>query len=245
MNIVSLLITGNEVHDNSLTISGEKFHHLVHVRRLVIGDELRAALPDGRVLNAQITAIAADSILAIVTAEESPRGISPCSINLYQAILKGEKMEMIVQKACELGATTFTPLHTQRIIPQWNKAQQNARVIRWQRIADAASEQSERSITMHVLQPIILAEALTNYNLNLILHERDGVSITEMLNNFPTLPEIGLFIGPEGGWSENESALALAAGARMIHLGDRILRAETAAIVALTLAQYLWGDLGK
>lgn len=245
MKIISILITELDYLESQLTILGEKFHHLVHVKRCAVGDELHAALPNGRVLCARVSEITSASLLAQVTSEEAARGISPCQITLYQAILKGDKMELVIQKASELGATTFVPLQVQRSIPRWNKAQQNERVIRWQRIADAAAEQCERSIAMQICHPTTISEALQNDTVNFLLHEREGISLQEIISKHPTLSAIGLFLGPEGGWHPDETTLALAAGVIPLNLGGRILRAETASIAVLTLAQYLWGDLGN
>ena len=240
---ISLLLTPREYDGEMLTITGEKYHHLAHVRRISVGAALRAALPDGRVLCAEVIDVTADSVRARVTGEEAPGGVSPCQIILYQAILKGEKMDLVTQKATELGVAMLAPVSAQRSVPRWTRAQAVERSRRWQRIADAAAEQCERSMTMQILPTRPLAETLVDEGMKFVLHEREGETMPALAARFPVLTAIGLYIGPEGGWDTREMEMFQAAAVPSLHLGGRILRAETAAIAVVTLTQYLWGDL--
>ena len=156
-----LLIDTKEYCEDTLTIRGPRYHHLVRVCRARVGETLRAALPDGRVVRAEVAEITTDTLHARIVAEESPANLPPCRITLYQAVLKGEKMDFVVQKAGELGACTFVPLLAQRSIPRWTSAQAQERASRWQRIADAAAEQCERTIPLHVEPPQSLADILS------------------------------------------------------------------------------------
>jgi 16S rRNA (uracil1498-N3)-methyltransferase len=206
---------------------------------------LRAALPDGRVVRVEIREITADTVHARIVAEESPAGLPPCRITLYQAVLKGEKMDFVVQKATELGAVALAPLLARRSIPRWTEEQAVERAARWQRIADAAAEQCERAIPLQIEPPQSLEDAIRMQPpLALLLHERDGKNLCELVAAYPRLPDLGLYLGPEGGWEDGEVQILLTAGVLPVHLGPRILRAETAAVTALALAQYLWGDMG-
>ena len=246
MQSTYILISAAEYAGVQIEIAGPKYHHLVRVRRMRPGMVLRAALPDGRLLEAEISEITPDILRARVLREEMITGLSPCRITLHQAVLKGEKMELVVQKASELGVATLAPLLTRRSIPQWSPQQAAQRVERWQRIADAAAEQCERCIPMLVEMPRPLPQALQVEEPNrFLLHERQGFPLPAIAEKYPRLSTVGLFVGPEGGWSEEEVALLIAAGAMPIHLGGRILRAETASLVAVTLAQYIWGDLDR
>jgi len=252
-----LIINPEEHQGEALEIRGPRFHHIARVCRARVGEVLRAALPDGRVVRAEITEIAADVVRARIVAEESPAGLSPCRITLYQAVLKGEKMDFVVQKATELGAMTLVPLLARRSVPRWSEAQARERAARWQRIADAAAEQSERAIPLQVEPPQSLEETFLAHSpfmqgggqgvgesLRLLLHERDGQHLRELAATYPRVTNLGLYLGPEGGWDDEEVSTLRAAGVLPVHLGPRILRAETAAVTALSLAQYLWGDLG-
>jgi len=244
-----LIVTADEYLGDALEIRGARYHHLARVCRLRVGEELRAALPDGRVVRAEVCEITADAVRARIVAEESPAGLPPCRITLYQAALKGEKMDFVVQKATELGALALVPLLTRRSVPRWSEAQARERAARWQRIADAAAEQSERAFPLQIdppqsLDSTIPAHHVSEPSLALLLHEREGQSLRELAAAHPRVGNLALYLGPEGGWDDGEVAALRAAGVLPVHLGPRILRAETAALTALALAQFLWGDLG-
>lgn len=240
-----LIINGEEQQGEELEIRGPRFHHLARVCRARVGETLRAALPDERVVRAEIVEITAEVVRARIVAEESPAGLPPCRITIYQAVLKGEKMDFVVQKATELGACTLAPLQARRCIPRWTPDQALERARRWQRIADAAAEQCERSIPLQVELPQCLTAAIAAQPpLALLLHERDGQHLRDLAAARPRVTDLGLYLGPEGGWDDEEVQTLRTAGVLPVHLGPRILRAETAAVTALALAQYLWGDLG-
>jgi len=242
MDHIYLFISPEDCQGTTLVISGQRYHHLAHVRRVQPGAELRAALPDGRVLCAHVVEITRDKLRADVTGETPPTGLSPCCLTLYQALLKGDRMEWVIQKACELGIHSVVPLETARSVPAWEPAKTCSRLERWQRIADAAAQQCERSVPLQVLAPRTPAQ-LTRHELLLLLHERDGQSLRALAAEYPGVTDLAIAIGPEGGWDDAETEMLRAAGAVPIHLGTRILRAETAAVAAATLAQFLWGDL--
>jgi 16S rRNA (uracil1498-N3)-methyltransferase len=179
-----------------------------------------------------------------VLGEEPPSGVSPCRITLAMAVLKGDKMDLVVQKATELGADAIVPIMAKRSVPRWSPAQAAERAERWARIAESASDQCERSLPPRVDIPRPLATALELPAPAFLLHERDGMPIAAAVRRWPTLEALALYIGPEGGWDPAEVDRLTAAGVCPLHLGGRILRAETAAIAALTIAQLVWGDLG-
>jgi len=243
MRPVYLFISPDCCHGDELVIGGEQFHHLVRVKRLGNGALLHAVLPDGCVFDAEIHHIAEGTLHARVTGYSPPPILSPRRITLYQAVLKGEKMDLIVQKATELGVSILQPLLTRRSVPRWSPAQAAERAERWQRIAEAAAEQCERSIPMRVASPCHCDELAPLPKFTLLWHEREGENLHALTDRVPGTHNIGLLIGPEGGWDNEEVTTFRTAGALPIHLGDRILRAETASITAIVLAQYLWGDL--
>ncbi len=242
---VFCFIDADAVQGEMLRLTGAAFHHLARVRRVRVGETLAAALPDGTLLRATITALGVDALEARVTETRPPVGISPCAITLYQAVLKGDKMEQVVQKACELGAATLTPLLAARSVPRWTPAQAAERTERWGRIAEAAAAQCERSVPLQVTLPETLTAVLARpLPLALLLDARDGDPLPVLAARLPAAPSVALFLGPEGGWDDGELARLRAAGAHPIRLGPRILRAETATLAALTLVQYVWGDVG-
>jgi 16S rRNA (uracil1498-N3)-methyltransferase len=242
---VYLQLSMDQVNGDLADITGPTFHHLIHVRRLVVGDLLHVVLPDGRGCAAVICSIGESSFTARLTSPWHTPAPPPCRLVVYQALLKGEKMDWVVQKTTELGASVFVPLVTRRSVPHLEGARAEERRGRWQRIADAAAAQCERPVPLEVVSLRTVEQAVGSLPaLSILLHEREGHSFTAVAKTTPEAREIGLLIGPEGGWEADECAQLLAGGAQPVRLGGRILRAETAAIVALTLAQYLWGDLG-
>jgi 16S rRNA (uracil1498-N3)-methyltransferase len=245
MASVYLHIDAEHLQGDTVIISGAEFHHLIHVLRLGLGASLRVALNDGRVFAGAISTISPTAFSATLL-HPIEQNVTPlCRIVLFQAMLKGEKMDWVVQKATELGVATLVPLLTLRSVPRLLEEQAASRVTRWQRIADSAAAQCERALPMRV-EPLCavrdVAERLPGFTL--LLHEREGQSLADLHTAIPRAAEIGILIGPEGGWSPEENVALLAARAQPVRLGSRILRAETAATVAIALAQYLWGDLG-
>jgi 16S rRNA (uracil1498-N3)-methyltransferase len=231
-----------------LCITGPAFHHLVHVRRIALGACMRVALPDGSERDALVTEITTDALrarLSPLREVDTPICFPPlCRITLYQAVLKGEKMDWVVQKACELGAAMLIPVFARRSVPRLEGTRASERTARWQRIADAAAAQCERPVLMRVEAPYPLADALDSLpQPTLLLHERDGQSLSAVRAALGPTAQLGLLVGPEGGWDPIEAEVLVAAGTIPVRLGPRILRAETAATVALALAQSLWGDL--
>lgn len=241
-----LFIDDEDYRPPMLIVTGAKLRHLARARRIRVGEMLCASLPSGMVLRGKVEEITADSLIARIETKEAAIGISPCRITLFQAMLKSDKNELVIQKAAELGATALVPLFARRSIPQWPAKKTAERIGRWQRIADAASEQCERSIPLIVEMPLTLTDAIADApGMRILLHERRGQPLNEIHRQHQNAREISLFVGPEGGWDDAEAELLLNAGAHAVNLGPRVLRAETAGIVGVALTQYLWGDLGR
>jgi len=232
--------------ENVIELRGDRYHHLARVSRVRVGEELNAALPDGRVLRATVSEITAEAIIANVIGEAERLPETRCRITLCPAVLKGEKMDLVVQKATELGAYAIAPLWAERCIPRWDARQGRERAERWSRIAASAAEQSERALPPIVSPPRALADYLANPGVQnlFLLHEREGKSLVEVAQEHAGITELALLIGPEGGWTPEETAKILNAGATPLHLSRQILRAETAALAALVVAQVTWGGWG-
>ena len=185
---------------------------------------------------------------------------------LIQGILKGEKMDIVIQKTTELGVNEIVPAVTER-----SQLRDTRRVKRWRKIAEEASRQSGRSAVPVVHEPVELKKVLTSYasqstHQGFIFYEEEGMKLSEAVKVFstkgsknpsPLVGEVGVdsyrgkgegklsvLIGPEGGFSREEVTFAKEKGFLVMSLGKRILKAETAAISAVTLVQYLFGDMG-
>jgi 16S rRNA (uracil1498-N3)-methyltransferase len=170
------------------------------------------------------------------------------SLILAQALLKGEKMDWVIQKATELGVGCIVPVHTTHGVVKIQQDRAKHQRARWQKIALEAAQQSERRTIPTIAEPTDLPHLFASYSsatTKAILSERTGAaSLTAM--PLPSDPEqsIVVLIGPEGGWSQEELRLAQEHGYRSLTLGARILRAETAAIAAISVLQSRLGELG-
>ncbi len=217
-------ITDANLDDDAVMLTGDLFHQIKNVLKLKINETIDLSDGHGIARRGTITTITKTSVDVhlheTLSALESTKRVV-----LYCAILKRENFELVVQKATEIGASEIVPVHTERTVKLGIKMD------RLQKIALEAAEQSGRSVVPTIHEPMKFADALDDAkrnDTNTILH-MDGKDLPQ------TKTSIGLFIGPEGGWSKNELTLAASAGLVATSLGPRPLRAETAAIIATYL----------
>ncbi len=168
---------------------------------------------------------------------------SPVRICLAQGLARSDKMDLALQKAVELGVTRFVPIVAQRSVVKLSDSRAQRRQEHWRGIAIAACEQSGRNRVPDIEQPMSIREFLAA--------DRGGAKYVltangdpAVLSRLPGARAVAVLIGPEGGLTQAEQDTARAAGFKALRLGPRVLRTETAAIAALTLFQYWWGDLG-
>lgn len=177
----------------------------------------------------------------IVTLSEQIIGLaeSPLHTHLGQGLARGEKMDFVIQKATELGVNEITPLVTERCEVRLSDERADKRIAHWQQVAISACEQSGRTKIPVIHAPILLDEwvAHVQADLKLMLHP-----VAESIESYQKPASLALLIGPEGGFSDKEITRAQQHAFQSIRLGHRVLRTETAPIVALALAQQLWGD---
>ena len=219
-------------------ITGDDFKHLKNVLRMRPGD--RAVISDGtdRDYNCIIGKITEDEALltALSDAESSEL---PAKIILYQGLPKGDKLELIIQKAVELGAFRIVPVEMRRSVVKLDDKKKASKLLRWNAIAKSAAEQSGRGRIPEVSQVMSLKEAIADCEGSLVLvpyENEEGMKATAEALKFVTSGStVSLFIGPEGGFEPSEIELLRAAGGRIISLGRRILRTETAGIAAVSL----------
>ncbi len=226
-------------------------HHLARVLRLRPGALVEAADGDGRVFTVRLEAIGAREAWGTIVEqwrEGRPTRESPCAITLAQAILKGERMVWLIQKATELGVGRIVPLETARVVARASAERTSARRSRWERVAREAVKQCGRAVVPVVETPRplpgILAETAA-HDATWLFWEGGGTPLAALARDAGRPRRLLVLIGPEGGFTAEEVAQAEAAGARLAGLGPRILRAESAGLVALALCQYLFGDLGQ
>jgi 16S rRNA (uracil1498-N3)-methyltransferase len=225
----------------SLSITGEPLHHLHSVLRLKIGAELLLLDGAGGCCRGRLTAV--DRRAATVTMLERWQERECCSpLQLLQALPKGDKFDLVLQKGTELGITRFQPLLSARTVSRPERGRQE----RWERIVSEAARQSRRPCLPAVGELLSLAEALPQVNapLRLLLWEESARPLHEVLPE-ESPAAVAVLVGPEGGLSAEEVATATAAGFVAVHLGPRILRTETAGLAIAAVVQYRYGDWGQ
>jgi len=229
--------------EGTFRLDREHKKRLVKVMRLKTGDHL-LVITSGNKWECRIQQILPDEIdLQIVRKLEAP---PPPALHLIlaQAIPKGDRFEWLIQKSTELGVAEIFPLMTERTVVKPGNVP--AKVQRWNEIAGQAAGQSENAFPCLVHPPESLPSFLLkpiNSQLKLLLHERkEAVPLRRLLAGNSDVHRITFVVGPEGGWTETETEEITSCGYTMIHLGPRILRAETGGLVMATLLQYELGD---
>lgn len=241
-------INSTQVADGTVTITGPLCDHLRGSLRVAegetfwIGDERRRRY---RVKAIQVTKQAITG--RIVEERIGPAPGSP-PITLAQTILKGDRMDWLIQKATELGVATLVPLVAEQGIVRPRPSRSDAQQERWQRIALEGAQQSERWDVPTVAAPhkadVFFAGQAAQHT-KLILSERsNGLSLRQAALPVGSAARVIVAVGPEGGWRQDELDLAIQQGFLAVTLGERILRAETAAVAALTIIQSRLGELG-
>ena len=218
------------------------------VLRLAPGDAVTLFDDEGWEHQGVIRSYASQSGEIAIFKSSRPERESPLRVTLAQALGKGEKMDWVVEKATELGAAAIAPFLSSRTVPMLDRAGSEKRQARWRKIALSAAKQSGRTKVPEILAIMDFPElvrAAWPCALKLLCWEGESqINLAQVRRETPRADSLLLLIGPEGGLSADEVAEAARYGFQSIGLGKRILRTETAALVALSLAQFLWGDLG-
>ena len=230
-----------------LKVEGEEVKHIRKVLRLRAGDEITVFDGLGREFEGTIVEEGLSSVVIRVNSVYSSKRDSPLDVTLAQSLLKGEKMDYLIQKATELGVKEIIPFLSSRSVPLLEKSKRLKRHHRWERIAIEASKQCGRGVVPKIEFPQDYSEMLPKASpnaLRLILWEREGIKLKEILERSKEKKKIFFVIGPEGGFSQGEVDEAKGAEFIPVTLGRRILRAETASLCFLSILQYEQGDIG-
>jgi 16S rRNA (uracil1498-N3)-methyltransferase len=241
-----------------VSLPGRVAHQIRSVLRLRAGDDIELLDGSGALYEARLAEVTTDGVSADLLVRREPESEPSVRIDLYQALLKGEKMELVLQKGTEIGVTRFIPLLSERCISRPTVADLERKLDRWRAIVREAAEQSGRAILPEVGHLHSLAEACkeaTSADLAAMAWEEEhavgiGAAVREAglraeePRKGDARPRVALLIGPEGGFSSQEAREVRAAGLKVVSLGPRILRAETAALVATTLVLCESGDMG-
>lgn len=236
-----------QVRDNKAYITGSDVNHIVNVLRMKKDDKLRIKMEDdSNVYICRISEISDEEVccdVLLVTPETSEL---PVKIVLFQGLPKGDKMELIIQKAVELGASEIVPVKMKNAVVKLDDKKAAAKVTRWNLISEAAAKQAKRDIIPRVAKVMTYGEAveyMKSMDVRLLAYElTDADSMNEtrnILSNINDSDTIGIFIGPEGGFDGSEVDIAIRAGIQPITLGHRILRTETAGMLFISWLVYL------
>lgn len=228
--------------DLTVILTPEAANHLVRVLRFEVNDQFTVFNGDGGEYLAKIIEIKKQQVVIHIESYKNHSVESPLKIHLGQAISRNEKMDFTIQKAVELGVTAITPLTTERCGVKLSADRWEKKLQHWQGVITSACEQSGRNFIPTIYPPMVLSQwlARSQADLKMILHPVGTKKIHD-LKNHPQ--SIDLLVGPEGGFDELEINMAQQHQFISLQLGPRILRTETAALVAITTMQCLWGDL--
>ena len=244
--MLHLFADPSDVQDELLTITGPEVNHIRNVMRLKPGEEISVSIGgDGKEYRYGIESYTEDSVLCRLRFVKDKEVELPVKVLLFQGLPKADKMDLIVQKAVELGAAEIIPVSMERCVVKLDAGKAAKKTARWQTIAESAASQSRRSIIPRVLAPMSMKEAVEyakeQTEVRVIpyeLQEDDG-SVKQYLESLKEGQSVSIFIGPEGGFAPGEVELAKEAGIQPISLGRRILRTETAGLAILSWLIYI------
>jgi 16S rRNA (uracil1498-N3)-methyltransferase len=240
-------ITSPQIQGEHIHVIGPLLKHLKDALRIKQGESLIFVDEERQRYLAQVDRISPQLIVARIMERREPAPPPALSITMGQGIIKGKKMDWVVQKATEIGVDQIIPLLTGRTVVRLEGLKARRQQERWQAIAHEAAQQSGRDQVPSVRPVCSLPDFIrsTDHQLRLILWEGETErSLKDELSTQKDSKSVSMLIGPEGGFSQEEVEDAKDQGFRAVHLGEKILRAETAGLVTLGILQYLWGDLG-
>lgn len=234
----------HQIQGNRAVICGTDVNHIKNVLRMKVGEEIALSNGvDGKEYRVGIVAFTEDAVECEVRFVKEDAIELPCNIYLFQGLPKGDKMELIIQKAVELGAFEVIPVAMSRSVVKLDEKKATTKVKRWQAIAEAAAKQSKRGVIPQVQRVMTYKEALAyakDMEVKLLPYElAEGMAKTkELIGQITKGQDVAIFIGPEGGFATEEVERASAEGFEAVTLGKRILRTETAGMTLLSILMY-------
>ena len=245
MAITRLFVHGDLRPDQTLQLDEEQSRYVGRVLRLRVGDAIAVFNGEAGEFAATISGLGKTSAAITIGSAIESSTESPLRVHLVQGVSRGERMDLIVQKATELGVKRISPVLTEYGVVKLDQARSAKRREHWQKVAESACEQSGRIRPPLIDEPLTLKSWLgaktREADVDLILRPD---ATTPMASLQPPKTKVCLLIGPEGGFSDIEYDDASVAGFTAVSLGPRVLRTETAAIAAVAIAESMWGDLG-
>lgn len=247
MRLTRLHVEGPLSSGRRITLAGNAASHVTRVLRLRVGAQLVLFDGSGGEYEASIDKAHGGEVTVAIGEHQGIERESPLALTLAQGVSRGERMDLVVQKATELGVTRIVPVLTERSVVRLTAQQSDRKLIHWRAITIAACEQCGRNRLPELATPVTLAQLLgaagesgAASGLRLLLSPEGSATLAGLTR---PMAAATVLIGPEGGFSDAEEQAAVAAGFTAVRLGPRVLRTETAAIAALTLLQRELGDL--
>ena len=234
----------HQISDKTVRIEGADVNHIKNVLRMKVGEELSVSNGvDGKEYRCGIVAMDEECITCELRFVKEDGVELPSEVYLFQGLPKADKMELIIQKAVELGVHAVVPVSTKRCVVKLDDKKAKSKIARWQGLAEAAAKQSKRRIVPEVKDVMSFKEAINfvkDFEVKLIPYElaEDMSKTKEIINSLQPGQKIAIFIGPEGGFEGAEVQSAMEAGVEPITLGKRILRTETAGFTVLSWIMY-------
>lgn len=236
-------VTPDQVKEEEIYIEGTDVNHIKNVLRMKAGEQLEVSDGNNRKYLCEIVSLSPEEVRVHIVEELEKNTELPSEICLFQGLPKGDKMDLIVQKAVELGASGIVPVSTKRSVVKLDDKKALKKRERWQSIAEGGAKQSGRTVIPKVEQVLTYKEAIARakkLDVVLIPYElAEGMQETrDIISGILPGQSVGIFIGPEGGFDTSEVAYAIEQGIKPITLGKRILRTETAGLAVLSILMY-------
>lgn len=236
-------VTPEQVKEETIIIDGSDVNHIKNVLRMKIGEELEISDGNNKKFLCEIASMTAEEVCAKIKQELIADTELPSKIYLFQGLPKSDKMELIVQKAVELGVYEIIPVATKRAVVKLDDKKASKKIERWQAIAESGAKQSGRNVIPEVKKVMAFKDAVQyakSLDVLLVPYElAEGMSETKaLISAIRPGQSVGFFIGPEGGFETSEVEYAVENGAKAITLGKRILRTETAGLTTLSILMY-------
>lgn len=233
----------SQVGEREILMTGSDVNHMKNVLRMKEGDEIKVSDGANKIYHCRIMDVAGETIAAEILSIEESFAELPAQIYLFQGIPKGDKMELIIQKAVELGAFAIVPMVTNRVVVKLDAKKEQSKLRRWSAIAESAAKQSGRTIVPEILPVMSFREVcvyVKEFEHKLIPYEcAKGMERTrELVGRIKPGSKVAVLIGPEGGFEKEEIELAVQAEIEPVTLGKRILRTETAGMSMLSVLMF-------
>lgn len=236
-------VTPNQVKENQIYIEGSDVNHMKNVLRMKVGERFQVSDGNNKKYICSIERLGEEEVCAEILEELPADTELPSQIYLFQGLPKSDKMELIIQKAVELGAWEIIPVATKRSVVKLDAKKAAKKVERWNSISESGAKQSGRAVIPKVSQVMTYQEALSfaqKLDVRMIPYElAEGMDETrQVIEHIKPGQSVGIFIGPEGGFEQEEVEQAVEKGVKPVTLGRRILRTETAGLAVLSILMY-------